>query len=461
MVAETININEFLDSSLLKLTLDVNGSILDMTEEVKILLGQNPLPRHMSDIFYQDLLLQIEERLSNNKPEMVTGHSILTGHLIGENKNLKPCYIIYQYHSGKVIITIKVGEWKKKMHQVYENIFTTSNCSMALVNEWGFLVSTNNQFTQEFPIQSSGDFVHLQEFFKQVTPVPPFSYQAYILEARTSGFAQRKMSYDVNGELRYFNVYLGLDRETEMFVLKAVDITETELLFDQLAHSDQLCTTGEIAASIAHEVRNPMTTLQGFLQLLEHEVSGNARNYVAVIQDEVKRMNEILNEMLALSKPAVDEVTIFSLTVLVEEVLVLLRPKALLDHIHLVNEMYVNEPVLIRANPNRIKQVLVNLLKNAMEAMEAKGRLTVIVEEGDMGNVNVLVKDTGVGMDEEMLQKIYLPFVSGKEGGTGLGLPFVKKTVQEYGGTISVTSEIGKGTTFQLSFPKISLAESV
>ncbi|PIC56209.1 hypothetical protein CSV80_12855 [Sporosarcina sp. P12(2017)] len=452
---KTLNINRYLESSLFKIVLDEDGDILDMTEAVKLLMPKDFIPHHISEIFDQSLLEQIKKRLLLLKTETIADQNVLIGHLEVPNKKSEPCYIIYQQYSGRAILTIKIGEQSYKLNQLYESAYLKATMPMALVNESGYIISTNDLFLEIFPDQTSSELIHLQDLFYLMVPTSPFTFEEYILKALTQESSTVKMSYTSKGIQRYQDVSLTLDYKTQMFILRIVDITEQERLFEQLAHSDQLCTTGEIAASIAHEVRNPMTTLQGFLQLLEHEVTGNAQMYVKVIQDEVKRMNEILNEMLVLSKPAVDEITIFSLSVLVEEVLILLRPKALLDQIHLVNEFNAKGSLLIQANPNRVKQVFINLLKNAMEAMKANDTLSIMISEGHQQNVDIFISDTGAGMGEEMLETIFLPFVTDKPGGTGLGLPFVKKTVQEHGGSISVTSEIGKGTVFHLSFPLI------
>lgn len=456
----TLDINRYLESSLFKIVLDEDGDILDMTEAVRLLIPKDFIPHHISEIFDHSLSEQIEKRLFLLKTETIADQTVMTGHLHVPNKNREPCYIIYQQYNGRAILTIKIGEQNHKLDQLYESAYLTATIPMALVNESGYIISTNDLFSEIFPDQISSELLHLQDLFNLMTPTSSFSFEEYILKALTQESSTVKMSYTYKGVERCQEVMLKLDCKTQMFILRIVDLTEQERLFEQLAHSDQLCTTGEIAASIAHEVRNPMTTLQGFLQLLEHEVTGNAQMYVNVIQDEVKRMNEILNEMLALSKPVVDEITIFSLSVLIEDVLILLRPKALMDQIHLVNEFNATGSLLIKANPNRIKQVFINLLKNAMEAMSANDTLSVLISEGDQHNVDILISDTGTGMDKELLDTIFLPFITNKPGGTGLGLPFVKKTVQEHGGSISVTSEVGKGTVFHLSFPQISVSES-
>ncbi|EGQ27125.1 two component sensor histidine kinase [Sporosarcina newyorkensis 2681] len=457
MVLKSTDINKFLESSLFKIIINHNGEILGMTKAFKSLVKENDLPKYISEIFDERLLVQIENILVHSSFQQITVQERVKGCLKDDCDKHVSCYIIYQPRSEKAIITIKMDEQTKTLSQLYESAFQTAKIPMALVNEWGFFVSLNEEFNKTFFDPTRGTSIHLKSFLENFHHDEEFCYTEYVVQAKNEGVAQRKLSYQKNGDIQYFNLLLEVDSATEMFILRVLDMTEQEHMLQLLAHSDQLSTTGEIAASIAHEVRNPMTTLHGFLQLLEHEVTGSAHKYVTVIQGEVKRMNEILNEMLALSKPRVDEVTVFSLTVLMEEVLLLLQPKALLDQINLFNENFITEPILIKANPNRVKQILVNLLKNAMEAMGPKGTLTVHVCEGEQQNVDILISDTGTGMSEEMMEKIFLPFVSGKAGGTGLGLPFVKKTVTEYGGSIAVSSEEGVGSVFKLTFPRVSV----
>ncbi|WP_158232466.1 ATP-binding protein [Sporosarcina sp. P13] len=455
MVMKALDINKYLESSLNKLIISKDGEILGMTNALKNMVNEKGQPTHISEIFDDLLYKKIQIVLESNQHLQTIVRESLIGNLIISDGRNAPCCVICKSDSKKVIITVNLYEQQESWSQIFENAFFTCNTPSAIMNEWGFFVSVNDAFQNKYHFPSNSNSIHLKTFLEGFQLDGNFCIADYFLRAKNEAFSQTKVVHRLLGETTYYNLIMQLDPETEMFILRVVDITEQEQLLDLLARSDQLSTTGEIAASIAHEVRNPMTTLQGFLQLLEHEVIGNAQKYVKVIQEEVKHMNSILDEMLSLSKPVVDEVTIFSLSVLVEEVLLLLRPKALLDQINLVNQMLVTEPVLIKANPKRIKQVLVNLLKNAMEALEPEGTLGVQVCESTDNIVNICISDTGIGMSEDMLEKIFLPFTSGKEGGTGLGLPFVKKMITEYGGTISVMSEEGKGSVFQLSFPRI------
>ncbi|AXH98546.1 hypothetical protein DV702_01765 [Sporosarcina sp. PTS2304] len=449
MVMRISDKNKYLESALYKLIIDENGRILGGTSAFKKLVKAKNLPSHISEVFDDVLFGKLHVILESNKHSKTIIQNQLAGNLRISNKQNTSCYIIYQPDRKMAIITINID----LLSQTYENSFMTCPTPSAIINEWGFFVSVNDAFHKNFHFPTTTNNVKFESFLKDFQFEEDFCFKNLFLHARNQTTVHARASFERYGEMNYYNIFLKFDIKTEMYHLRVENITEQEQLLKLLAHNEQLSMTGEIAASIAHEVRNPMTTLQGFLQLLEHEVSGNAHKYVTVIQDEVKRMNDILNEMLLISKPIVDEKTIFSLTVLIEEVLTLLRPKALLDQINIVNEIRIVEPVLIKANPNRIKQVLVNLFKNAMEAMEPNGTLNVIVSDETSQMVEIIISDTGTGISEELLDNIFDPFVSSKQGGTGLGLPFVGKTVKESGGTIAVKSEVGKGTEFQLKFP--------
>lgn len=453
MVMHTMDINKFLESSLYKMMINKDGDILGMTKTLKVLTNEDSMPKHISDIFDADLLEQVELQLKDKDVQHGYVKKGLSGQLILKKKIFVSCYIIYQPQSERAIITIKNLEQKRDFIKVYENAFNEANVPMAIINEWGLFVAVNRQF-KEFAISRNTNFVDFETFLEAFHHEKEFCFATLLRNTRKTGFTQTRWAYHGKNQTCFYNIITQLDQDTDTFIVKLLDVTEEEHLLRLLAHSDQLSTTGEIAASVAHEIRNPMTTLQGFLQLLEYEVEGNAQKYVTIIQEEVKRMNEILNEMLSLSKPSTDVMSYFSLASLVDEVLVLLRPKALLDQINLINENLTEDQVLINGNPNRMKQIIVNLVKNSMEAMEPNDTLSISVYESDPHNVDVMIADTGVGMSKEIMENIFVPFVTTKEGGTGLGLPFVKKTVNEYGGSISVKSELGKGTEFHLSFPR-------
>lgn len=442
------------EQSLLKITVNETGSVLSLASALHEILGEDTLCNHVSALFDSRLAESIIETLQYAHKRKKLIQNRLSGSMTTPDELYVTCSIIYYPLREKGIITLQIDESIKYNEKMLHRFFKTSVTPMALLDEEGFFLQISDSFYKCFPEPPALEKIHLHHFLECFQKTQGGNAAEYMLAAEQYSIYETKLTLLADGSVRHFNIRLRHDPETNAYIVKAFDITEQEEIYRRLEHSDQLSITGEIAASIAHEVRNPMTTLHGFLQLLEHKVTGDAHKYVTVIQEEVIRINEILNEMLTLAKPIVDEVTIFSLSVLVDDVLTLLRPKALLDQITVVCDNRLTEPALIQANPNRMKQVLVNLLKNSMEAMDNSGILTVQLSEQEEGMLQLLVSDTGTGMDKEMVETIFNPFVSSKEGGTGLGLPFVKKTITEYGGSVAVSSELGKGTVFYLTMPK-------
>ena len=239
------------------------------------------------------------------------------------------------------------------------------------------------------------------------------------------------------------------------------DCTDEKLLEQRLAHSDSLSAIGELAASIAHEIRNPMTTLKGFTQLLKLSASTDSLRYISVIEDEIERMGSILNEMLDLSKPTNNKSAVFSLEVLINDMIQIVRPKAMMEGISVVFQESMLETSLILGDSDKLKQVLLNLFRNAFEAMTSDGLLTIQLGTDVRSNITLTVTDTGKGMNKSQINQLFMPFFTSKAEGTGLGLPFVLKTIEEHGGTITVESELEKGTTFILSLPRAKLEKQL
>ena len=175
--------------------------------------------------------------------------------------------------------------------------------------------------------------------------------------------------------------------------------------------------------------------------------------YLSVIDEEIDRMESILSEMLILSKPGLNEKTTFSLGVLVADMIQVVYPKALMDGITITQKENILKDSLIFGDSDKIKQVLLNLFKNAIEAMTPGGNLSISVNLDTPGKVVLGISDTGKGMDIYQVKRVFMPFFTTKSDGSGLGLPFVLKNIEEHGGTIAIESEVDVGTTFIVTFP--------
>jgi PAS domain S-box-containing protein len=238
-------------------------------------------------------------------------------------------------------------------------------------------------------------------------------------------------------------------------LLLFLDRTAEKELYETIRSQDQLETVSQMAASIAHEVRNPMTSVQGFLQLMRREIDpahAHAK-YLRVMEEDLKRINSIITEYLTFSRMGSDLREEVSLHELLYNTYTLLESEANLKGIQI--ELLVTDGELrVIANPNRLKQVLINLARNAMEAMENQGGGVLILSlEASDGQACLLVRDTGPGIPAERLSDIFNPFFTTKKTGTGLGLFICKQIVDEHRGTIRVQSEPNRGTTFAVYLP--------
>lgn len=228
------------------------------------------------------------------------------------------------------------------------------------------------------------------------------------------------------------------------------DISERKKNEELLINSEKLYVAGQLAAGIAHEIRNPLTSLKGFLQLLATG-RGSSGNYFDIMKSELNRIESIVSEMLMLSKPQVYELTHRDAREIVFDTVNLLAPQALLDSIEVETDLG-QEPLWVHGVENQIKQVVLNVLKNAIEAMTGGGTIRVSCLR-EQGEVVIRIADQGPGIGEEQLSKMGQPFYTTKEKGTGLGLMVSYKIVDNHGGRIRATSELGSGTTVDIVLP--------
>ena len=227
---------------------------------------------------------------------------------------------------------------------------------------------------------------------------------------------------------------------------------------EQLIRSDRLATVGELAAGLAHDLRNPLAGISGALHVLTDQLprDGPQRPVLAEVQSEIARMDKTLHDLLQHSRPPAPQYLPLNVNGIVENSLWLL-PRTPGAGIEIVKHLDPDLPTL-RLDPNLFNQALLNVLVNARQAMPNGGRLTVTtrLHPAPIGNgrvVEVAVADTGAGIPPEHVSKIFHPFFTTKAQGTGLGLAIANRIVDQHGGRISVESEPGKGATFRIILP--------
>lgn len=243
--------------------------------------------------------------------------------------------------------------------------------------------------------------------------------------------------------------YMLLDNEPVVQMIIR-DISERKKNEELLINSEKLYVAGQLAAGIAHEIRNPLTAIKGFLQLL---ASGKAYKtaYFEIMHSELDRISDIVSELLMLSKPQVYDLTHLDVRNVIRETMTLLESQAILHNITIETETG-SDPLWVYGVSTQIKQVFINIIKNAIEAMKDGGIIRIsLSREGD--HVLVRITDQGPGISEEQIAKIGQPFYTTKEKGTGLGLMVSYKIVDNHHGNIQVYSKPGEGATFEIRFP--------
>lgn len=215
-----------------------------------------------------------------------------------------------------------------------------------------------------------------------------------------------------------------------------------------LERTDKLTTIGQLAAGVAHEIRNPLTTLKGFTQLLKSKYSDP---YFTIMLEELDRINLIVNEFMLLSKPQISNMQQNNLKILMDNVIFLLEAQAIFNNVQLIYELEENIP-LVFCDENQLKQVFINIMRNAIEAMPNGGNLII---QSKVSSEKVLIRfiDQGDGIPEEQIVKLGQPFFTTKEKGTGLGLMVCYNIIEAHKGTMYIESEQGIGTSVNIIFP--------
>ncbi|WP_209124909.1 PAS domain S-box protein [Alkalihalobacillus sp. BA299] len=232
------------------------------------------------------------------------------------------------------------------------------------------------------------------------------------------------------------------------FISVSRDISDRKRTDELLKRSDKLSVIGQLSAAVAHEIRNPLTSIKGFIQLFRDRIE---KEYTDLMLSELERIEVIVTEFLSLAKPQANYFLEKDPTLILKNTLAIIETEALLNQIEIKSTIDENTPSIF-CNEHKIKQVLINVLKNAIEAMPNGGTLQIKMKN-ENPYVIIEISDQGYGIPKNKIQKLGEPFYSSKEHGTGLGLMVCFKIIEEHKGTITIDSEEGAGTTVSIRLP--------
>ena len=224
----------------------------------------------------------------------------------------------------------------------------------------------------------------------------------------------------------------------------------------RVEHLEKLASIGQVAAGTVNEIRNPLTAIKGFAQLIQNRANVSAipviGEYCQLIRDEIDHINAIVSDFLTLAKPHAKHYKKLNIVELVSDVLAFLYGESLLLNIDILTKLPV-APIFITGCSENLKEVIMNICRNAFQAMPSGGSLQVAVSDHN-DTVRIELSDSGCGMDSITLQKLFEAFYTTKETGTGLGLSICRRIIDEHGGHIQVTSQLGYGSTFTIVLPQ-------
>jgi two-component system sensor histidine kinase PilS (NtrC family) len=240
------------------------------------------------------------------------------------------------------------------------------------------------------------------------------------------------------------------------FILTFQDVTETRKQEREARVQQRLAAVGEMAAGIAHEIRNPLASMSGSLQILRQELplTDEQGQLMDIVLRESERLNDTIRSFLAYARPQRQAMKPFDLCQVITDTARLLENSPELHDTHSIAVAVPKDRVAFLADEGQIRQIVWNLATNGLRAMPSGGRLTLSVSnDHDASHVAIAVSDEGVGIAPEELDGIFQPFRGAFTRGAGLGLSIVHRIVSDYGGEIGVTSTKGKGTTVRVQFP--------
>ncbi|TCS95439.1 ATP-binding protein [Hazenella coriacea] len=282
------------------------------------------------------------------------------------------------------------------------------------------------------------------------------AFQSSPPTARTEEITIRKDGIIRNLSFRIFPI-----RETEVnfqgWFLWIENVTTIRSLEQQIRQNNRLATIGQIAAGTAHEIRNPLTSIRGFLQMIGYQLqqSGQVKEqgYIDLMLKEIGRINSLVGEFLLLSKPREVHIETVDVCQVLEEIVPIIHNEALLHNVDVQMERFLPPSYVVHADGELLKQIFLNVSKNAIEAMCDGGSLTIQLETHLADSqLTVKVIDTGPGIPKHVMDKIYDPFFTTKENGTGLGLPICRQILREIGGSIYISTQT-LGTTVGIKLP--------
>ncbi|MFC0163765.1 PAS domain-containing protein, partial [Bacillus capparidis] len=433
------------------LYISIRGKIVYANKSMLQLLGASHFYQIIGKYAYEFIEEDYHEIVKNRIIRMQKGLDVgiveqtwrkLDGSLI--HLEVNSAATVFEKQNAEVIQLIDVSFRKKfqdilqKSRERYQLLIQNSIDTIAVIHneKWVFI---NNSGIQLFDAEDYDQLIG-KDIYSLLHPNDHQDVKNRLerfIENKTDSEIMKQTWYTFKERLIYTEMVCI---PTTFFGHNAVqiilrDISERKQTEELMLRSEKLSLAGQLAAGIAHEIRNPLTAIKGFLQLMKPAIHKNGQ-YFDIVFSELNRIELILSELLMLAKPQQHAINnSLNMNKLIREVTALLDTQANLNGI-IINPSYCNdEDSTIKGDGNHLKQVFINFIKNSIESMPAGGKIDIAIQ-AEKDYIEIVIKDEGEGIPEDILKRIGEPFLTTKEKGTGLGLMISYKIIEDHQGTV-------------------------
>lgn len=376
----------------------------------------------------------------------------------GEQALLGTIQEVTQKHEKEMLLLQNAKLYQRMLRYIPEPIFITYAGQVLYVNRNAMdMLGISDELRMigrnlyDFVHESDREMVKAEINRTYTTDEPSFFKEARMVW-------NGELLMEVEGSNVRIDHYMG--KSVVLSVIR--DLTDRKRAEERLLRSEKLSVIGQLAAGVAHEIRNPLTALKGFTQLLRARYRDESA-YFDIMADELDRINLIVNEFMTLANPHWTPYRHCDVEGIIQSVLSVLDTQAILLDVEIDCQLANGLPA-IYCNENQLKQVFLNVIKNAIEAMPDGGRVVIMAREVAYivgPQLQICIQDEGSGMPEELIRRLGEPFVTTKEKGTGLGLMVCTRIIEAHQGTLHIRRGRERGTIVEITLPLLSHAEAV
>lgn len=378
------------------------------------------------------------------------------------------CYSVPLFHKNQVVATVSIMTFLQVANPLImaslETVVDSVQRELDLLKRNRYLDEMNHMVLE----QSTTGYIVLDQYGK-VVKINPKAENILAMKSNQAAFSVQEIDTLSNLHNQYMKgktikdykvVFINdMDASTclvnffafqEGTLIQLHDITEYTKTESYIQNAEKLAILGQMAAGVAHEIKNPLTTLKGFIQLCQEDAPGKA--FPEIMLKEIERIDQITNEFLVLSRPTVQKKDWHDMRDLINEIEVLLSSFAIMKNVEILYDFYDVKPIY--SDGNQMKQVFINLVKNSVESMGQNGKLTISVRQYGEDHLLISFNDDGNGFPDQVLHRMGQPFLTTKKDGNGLGLMICKRVVEEiHNGKLYIKNDNNGGAVVDIILP--------